>query len=630
MSAGRRRVSQKILAVSALGVLVNLPLAGIAGQHQASSSFVDPLTQISGSSPFAECTADDPPSQNGTVFLHSEVEPWVAVNPTDPFHIVAYWQQDRWSNGGARGNAAGVSFDGGITWEMVPVPGLSRCTGGLWLRATDPWLSFGPGGELYQIALSLSPGNNVVASKSLDGGLTWSEPVRLSQTFLPFFDDKESITADPYEPGVAYASWTRFQFVRGRGPAMFTRTTDGGVSWEPPRVIHDPGPRAQTIGTQIVVLPDGTVLDFFTEIFGRPFVPTWVAFKSSPDKGRTWQPPVGAWKALRIYPRSAVTPDEGVDIRDGDILFDVAVDPRNGNLYAVWQEDSLTSFQYAQVAFSMSRNGGLTWTDPFLVNRTPQEIEPLNRQAFLPSVHVSANGMVAVTYYDFRFNDPEPGAMTDYWLTWCHPGAADCSKAGRWREELRLTDESFDYLLAPIAGGLFVGDYVGLAAAGDDFVVVFTMPHDTDPSSAFARRVVIPPVIEPEATGFWSHQVTANLTERGRAHETEQDLFAYLNDIRFLYDVFDGVGGLEGMNAVLRPETPAGMRERAEQNLMALLLNLTSGRLSPHAEVTASETVVEAIDTIIGVVEDPAAERETLEAAKDLAERINSGRLPID
>ena len=68
---------------------------------RAAPYFPSGLTQVSGASPFASCTADA--GQVGTVFVGSEVEPWIAVNPTNPSNIVGIYQQDRWSNGAARG-----------------------------------------------------------------------------------------------------------------------------------------------------------------------------------------------------------------------------------------------------------------------------------------------------------------------------------------------------------------------------------------------------------------------------------------------------------------------------------------------------------------------------------------------
>jgi hypothetical protein len=111
------------------------------------------LVQTSGSSPFAGCTADDVAGQTGTTFLHSEVEPYIDANPANPANLVGVYQQDRWSNGGARGNVASVSMNGGATWTQVVIPGITECSGGVYERATDPWVSFSPNGVAHQISL---------------------------------------------------------------------------------------------------------------------------------------------------------------------------------------------------------------------------------------------------------------------------------------------------------------------------------------------------------------------------------------------------------------------------------------------------------------------------------------------
>lgn len=55
-------------------------------------------------------------------YLNSTVEPDVAVDPTNPAHLVGAWQQDRWSDGGAHGLVAAYSTDGGSTWTTSPLP----------------------------------------------------------------------------------------------------------------------------------------------------------------------------------------------------------------------------------------------------------------------------------------------------------------------------------------------------------------------------------------------------------------------------------------------------------------------------------------------------------------------------
>jgi hypothetical protein len=92
-----------------------LALAGVFTLAMVAPSTAGPFTRsplkvVSVPSPFAGC---DISGQPGVNFLNSEVEPWVEVNPTDPNNIIAVWQQDRWSNGGARGLLTAVSHDGG-------------------------------------------------------------------------------------------------------------------------------------------------------------------------------------------------------------------------------------------------------------------------------------------------------------------------------------------------------------------------------------------------------------------------------------------------------------------------------------------------------------------------------------
>jgi hypothetical protein len=122
-----------------------------------------PLVQVSSQSPFGDLeNCGIVPGGRGLNFLHSEVEPWIDVNPTNPDNIVALWQQDRWSNGGSRGSVAGVSFDGGMSWEIVVVDGLSDCSNGEFERASDPWLSFAPDGTLHQISLMVNIDDNAL------------------------------------------------------------------------------------------------------------------------------------------------------------------------------------------------------------------------------------------------------------------------------------------------------------------------------------------------------------------------------------------------------------------------------------------------------------------------------------
>src|SRR5262245_36993972 len=64
-----------------------------------------PLVQVSGDSPL-----DPTIAPNGRAFINSEAEPQIAVDPTNPAHAVAVWQQDRYrSVGGARALVVSVT-----------------------------------------------------------------------------------------------------------------------------------------------------------------------------------------------------------------------------------------------------------------------------------------------------------------------------------------------------------------------------------------------------------------------------------------------------------------------------------------------------------------------------------------
>jgi hypothetical protein len=214
--------------------------------------------------------------------------------------------------------------------------------------------------------------------------------------------------------------------------------------------------------------------------------------------------------------------------------------------------------------------------------------------------------------------------LTDHWFAWCHPQAVDCTRADRWHE-LRLTDESFDILMAPFARGLFLGDYVGLASAGADFIALFTQTHDLDLSSAVVRRVRLQPRAEPEGLGFWKHQARVAGGGRGAAQESAERLLRYLVDVLALHDTFDDLTSLEGLAATLDPPRPAGPRPRARAHLLALLLNLASERLDPYTPVAGGGEVAAAAAAVAAVIENPGAGKEALLAAGAQAEAINSG-----
>ncbi len=489
-------------------------------------------------SPYATagCLALEP--QPGSLsYLNSEVEPQVAIDPTNPSHLVGAWQQDRWSDGGAHGLVAAYSNDGGASWHVSPQP-FSACyhaSGfpGAYLnyqRASDPWVSIGPGAPpgspssstVYSVSLSFDqtpfPGdpnalhNAVGAATSYDGGATWTnvqtiidDPCLVGTPSGPgyqcnnaksyVFNDKESVTADPVHPGVAYAVWDRlvappanpigFQHERAYfGPALISKTTDFGNTWSTPRVIVGLPSQDQTIGNQIVVdRQTGALYDFFNLIQGasnaggnRRYN---VAFVKSTDGGASWSAPsvvaaletVGQNRVSDPNNLNALTNAPPARSRTGDIIPEPAINPNNGQLYVVWQDARFNAFSNDETVISTSNNGGATWSAPELVNAHT------GQPAYDPSVYVNAAGVVGVTYFQWpsTVSGNEPTNLLIRHST--SPGS---SVVGPAFDGPTTLDGPFNNLAAPVSRAYFLGDYQGLVANANGFIPFYVKTNCSD------------------------------------------------------------------------------------------------------------------------------------------------------
>jgi hypothetical protein len=426
-----------------------------------------------------------PVTTGETAYVNAEVEPHLAINPSNPNHLVAAWQQDRLSDGGARGLATSVSVDGGLTWSARQPAPFTQCAGGVFARASDPWVAIGSSSVL-QIGIAFTGAANavgarsaVLVSRSVDGGNSWSAALPLiDDDGTRFFNDKESLTIDSTDPSYVYAVWDRLD-ANGRGITLLARSTDGGVSWSSAVPIFDPGAGRQTIGNVAVTTPDGAVHVFFTELgpsAGNPAVTEGsLNVMRSTNKGVTWSAPVRIAQLLAVGTR--LPAQTSVVVRAGEILGTFAAHPGNGTLYAAWQDSRFTSGARDSIALATSTDGGATWSTPVRVNANATV------PAFTPTLAVLASGLIGVTYYDFRQAATTTFQPTDLWLAVSRDGAA-------WTET-RLAG-NFDLLDAPNAGGLFLGDYHGLVADGPSFVPLYARTNTGDTSNrtdVFADRV---------------------------------------------------------------------------------------------------------------------------------------------
>jgi hypothetical protein len=497
-------------------IVLGLLLAVVtAGSAQAA-----PATKVHGLSPYPNPGGCHGAVQSGTLFVNSEVEPWVGDNDNpiadaDPDSLIGTWQQDRFSSGGSSGLLVGYTHDGGVSWIVPPLsaqPAITNCqdpdnsgTNSDWERATDPWSDISPNGDMWFMSLSFNDTRNLrnamLVSKSENGGASWTEPVTLIDDANPHvFNDKNSLTADPNDSDLVYAVWDRLVFPNERsqgdssalhaaaftGPTYLSKTVNGtdddGGDWTT-RKILDLGTNDQTIANQIAVLPrtagqtESTLINVFDWIHndnqqgrkGEKISAMW-----STDSGDTWSDPVvidpiaGA-APLDRDPDGAPCPEQighkfdpyACRLRTGDGVPDVAVDPITGTAYVAWQDGGPNGNVVIRLA--KSTDHGQSWDQLGVVNTVPAT------DAHTPSVEVDGDGNVAVTYYDFRFNDlnSTDGLETAHWIRRSATGGESFGP-----DELLGT--TFDTRKAPYALGYFLGDYDGLGSVGTAFKPFWT------------------------------------------------------------------------------------------------------------------------------------------------------------
>ena len=497
---------QACLAAVAAAVAVALASCGGGGGDGGTPVVTPPPADVLGALPSRKLSTDSPVASGctgghttGTLYAGAEVEPMAANLASDPNHIVATWQQDRWSDGGARGIVTAVSSDGGASWARTLQP-MSRCGGALagsagdFERVSDPWIDIGSNGVAHLVGLAISgvtlaagSPSSVVASRSLDGGATWSTPVNLlrDDDGAAFFNDKQSVSVDSVDPRKVYVVWDRLDS-SGRGPAMMARSTDAGASWESARAIYSPtvaGGVSQTLGNRVLVVPSGpdrgTLVNVFTQfdtVAGR--TTARVALVRSSDSGASWSAPVFVADLMSV---GAKDPFSSVKIRDAADLVSAAVAP-DGTLWLTWQDARFSGGAVDAIALTKSTDAGRTWSAPVAINRRADV------SAFIPTLQVRADGLIGVLHYDFRSQVDRhaqtigaSSLLTDAWLLSSRDGVV-------WTET--HVQGPFDFSAAPVAVGLFLGDYQALVGLGADFMPVLVL---SSPASSANRTDVYAP-----------------------------------------------------------------------------------------------------------------------------------------
>jgi hypothetical protein len=381
---------------------------------------------------------------------NTQVEPDLAIDPNNADDLVAVVQQGRFKTGGSVDPGFATSLDGGVTWTHGNLPGLTRAVGGVFDRASDPTVVFGPRHIVYATTIAFSFKQHcpsaVSVQRSRDGGLSWSTPVFPENDHTcDVFNDKNWLGADtnPSSPffGRLYLVWSRFTSTGGAPVLRYS--DDNGRTWSPLIQMASPGTESEGLLPLIQSNGNITVVYDLTKR-GRDFEVS----QTSSDGGASFGAPVRIAEFLGAG-------DPG--LRTGGLPA-AAVDPTNDDMYVVWQDTRFRTDGHNDVVISESIDGGASWSRPARVNGPDPSGEALDH--FTPDV-AAYRSVVHITY---RTRDLSGKAPSDF-VDERYIVSSDGGKT--FGGELVLGPPTdLKYAAVVFGGRAFLGDYMAVVANG--------------------------------------------------------------------------------------------------------------------------------------------------------------------
>lgn len=389
-------------------------------------------------------------------------ETTAAATSSNPNAIVAGWND--WRDSGASEvirTGFSISIDGGLTWQdtlLRPPAGFQTGVEGDPMTAWDDRT-----GTLFAGGIAFSGGGLYVARKR--PGESDFDPAVVARPGSGI--DKCWMAAGPL-PGVPDSTRVYVGYNQG-----LIHSDDLGDTWTAP------SPLASGIGFLPRVGPDGAIhIAYWDFSFGMRVL-------SSTDGGDTFDDRLAA-ERLDVWGTQDGSRAPGT-FRIPP-LGSLAVNPIDGSLAMMY-------FDTTQVAggqfdldlyFVRSVDGGANWSDPVVVLDDGAD-EPFADQLF-PWIEYDRFGRLHVLYYD-TVNDVRPDGSENGQFDAYHAWSLD--DGATWRAR-RLSPQSFN----ASDDGLdrnqqFLGDYLGMAVAGDAAFPVYLDTAAGDPD-IITHRIELP------------------------------------------------------------------------------------------------------------------------------------------
>jgi BNR repeat-like domain len=437
-------------------------LAGGAAIAASVTGLASPggLTQIS-SDPFT----------NATSFHKTQLEPDTFASGST---IVSAFQVGRFRNGGGSDIGFATSQNGGKSWSNGELPGLTFQVdpSSPYERVSDASVAYDAKHNTWLISsIPLLPNTavpTVFVSRSINGGLTWGNPINAVPLGTGDFDKNWSVCDNTPASAFYGNCYTEYDnFAAGDLEQMVT-SSDGGLTWSAPQATAD---REHGLGGQPVVQPNGTVIVPFEAINGNDIS----AFRST-DGG-------ASWSATTIISKIVFHGVAG-NLRTSP-LPSAEIDGA-GRVYVGWEDCRFEQACKANDIVLSTSDNGTTWSPVFGV---PADPAGSGVDHFIPGVGVDkatagATAHIGLTYYYY------PNA--DCTVATCELNAAFISSANggaTWSSPQQLAGPMSLSWLPLTSQGYMVGDYISTSFSGGTPVAVVALASAGSPPASFSEAM---------------------------------------------------------------------------------------------------------------------------------------------
>jgi hypothetical protein len=326
-----------------------------------------------------------------------QYEPVIVVSPLNP--MVMFCSCNTY-NSAAFFFSEGVyvTTNGGLNWF-----GNDICTGApISNHGGDPGIAIDKNGVflLKHIGNQTLPGNipGVYVHHSSNMGNTWSSAYTLSSSIPP--EDKGSLTTDNL-PSSPYYGRTYITGVNYITPfaVLFAYTSNSGANWSSYSAING-NPPDRCSGGEIGTGPNGEVYNVWAAVTSStPSTEIYAGFGKSTNGGVNWNI---SQNIFSMHGITGFLTQKGNIAVNGipKMAVDLTSGPKRGWLYIVTNESNNSpAGTDPDIVFHRSTNGGQTWSQGIRVNQDPVNNGKIQ---YFPAICVDSTGAIDILYYDDR------------------------------------------------------------------------------------------------------------------------------------------------------------------------------------------------------------------------------------